>query len=85
MVSKQEEGGIKDSIGSNYSDLFLFKMIQKGSAILLKMHLRGSDNILGHTVYNAALDQRMCSDSRIYKTNTPRPFHGPIFTKHRNP
>ena len=38
-------------------------MIRKGWAIPLKMHLRGSDNILDHTVYNVALDQRMYSDS----------------------
>lgn len=73
-VSNQQEDGIKEPIGSNYSDLFLFEMRGKGLATLLKISLRGYYNILGHTVRGMALDQRLFSNLLVYETKFTMSF-----------
>lgn len=73
-VSNLQEDGIKDSIGSNYSDLFLFEMRGKGWATLLKRFPRGYSDILGHTIHETALGWRLFSNSLVYETKFTMSF-----------
>lgn len=75
LTLSNQQDGIKASIGSSYSDLFLFwKERGEKKQHCLKLFLRGYYNILGHAVGEMALDQRIFSDSLVYKTKFTMSF-----------